>query len=251
MMELQNVSFTFRNGIQALRNVSAAFPEGRVTAVLGPNGAGKTTLFRCILGFCPQYTGSILHDGSDLRTLSPAALAEKVAYIPQQGAQRSGLALRDFVLLGSVRTLSLTGVPGPRQLEAARDAIRLLSLENLENRPVRTLSGGERQLALIARALCQQSDVLLMDEPDASLDPAHAGRVLSAVSMLAKQGHTVILSTHRPEYAARYADDVLLLKSGTVLMHGKTAEVMTGENLTRLYDTEMHVSEIGGELFIR
>ncbi|MCQ2458271.1 MAG: ABC transporter ATP-binding protein [Clostridia bacterium] len=251
MTELRNVSFTFPGGVQALSNVSEVFPEGRVTAVLGPNGAGKTTLFRCILGFCPKYTGSILYNGTDLRTLSPAALAKKVAYIPQQGARHSGLTLRDFVTLGSVRTLSLTGVPGPRQREAASGAIRLLSLEALENRPVRTLSGGERQLALIARALCQQSDVLLMDEPDASLDPAHAGRVLSAAAMLAEQGHTVILSTHRPEYAARYATDVLLLKAGTVLSSGETAGIMTGDSLSRLYDTEMRVSHVGGELFIR
>ncbi|MDO5435063.1 MAG: ABC transporter ATP-binding protein [Clostridia bacterium] len=251
MTELQHVSFTFPGGVTALKDVSAVFPEGRVTAVLGPNGAGKTTLFKCMLGLCPGHTGYILHDGTDLRTFSPAMLAQKIAYIPQQGGRHSGLTLRDFVTLGSVRTLSLTGVPGPRQREAADRAIRALSLEPLERRPVKDLSGGERQLALIARALCQQSDVLLMDEPDASLDPAHAGRVLSAAGMLAEQGHTVILSTHRPEYAARYAADVLLLKAGAVLAHGKTAEIMTGERLSGLYGTEIRVTDVGGELFIR
>ncbi|MBO2517461.1 MAG: ABC transporter [Clostridiales bacterium] len=250
MIELRNVSFAFRGGAQVLKNISYAFPEGRVTAVLGPNGAGKTTLFKCMLGLYPGYTGQILLDGKDLRVLSPAGRAEKTAYIPQHGGEGSGLTVRDFVLLGAVRTLSPFRTPGPAQEKAAEDAIRELGLEPLAARPVRKLSGGERQLALIARALCQQSGILLMDEPDASLDPAHVRDVLNAARTLADGGRTVILSTHRPEYALRYADSVMLLKDGAVTARGDAGEVLTEELLTELYGTRMRVIYIDGERFI-
>ena len=251
MLELSHVSYTFPREKQALCQISGSFPPGSITAILGPNGAGKTTLIRCILGICSGYTGQILLEGKEIRTLSPLERSKQMAYIPQQGGRDSQLSLWDFVLLGTIHTLPLAGTPGAKQQAAAEEAIRALALEELAGRKVCTLSGGERQLALIARAICQQSQILVMDEPDASLDPAHIRQIFKAVKDLASHGRTVLFSTHRPEEAAALSNQVLLLKAGQGIALGETKHLLTTEQLTSLYDTEIRVLEDGEQPVVR
>ena len=164
-IDVRELSFAYGRR-QVLRNVTFRAEPGQLVAVLGPNGAGKSTLFRCILGFLPRYRGDIALCGHALRSLDRRALARLAAYIPQTSAPVYNYTVRDTVLMGA----DPFHAPGRRQQETADRALEQLGIQDLWDRGVNEISGGERQLALIARAMAQQARILLMDEPTASLD---------------------------------------------------------------------------------
>lgn len=222
-----------------LTDVSFAANSGELTAVLGPNGVGKTTLFRCILGLQKRYTGAIRVGGADAKTLSARALAHRIAYIPQIHAQTFGYSVLDMVLMGTSHALSALSLPGPGEVAAAESALARLGIESLARKNFSHLSGGEQQLTLIARALAQHAEALLMDEPTASLDYGNQAHVLGVVRSLADDGFTVMLSTHNPQHALWYADKTLALLDGRAVACGPPAEVMDAALIERLYHTEV------------
>lgn len=237
-LTVNDLSYTYRGGHTALQNVSFTARQGELLSVLGPNGAGKSTLFRCILGGLPDYDGAILLDGRDARTLDQRALAAHIAYIPQIHRPTFGYSVLDTALMGLTRELSPFRSPSAEQEKRAMEALEQVGVAHLARRNFATLSGGEQQLVLIARALCQRSDVLLMDEPTSSLDYGNQLRVLQRVSELAGQGYTVILSTHDPQHALRFSRRVLALRDGRVTAFGDTREVLTETLLRRLYGVD-------------
>ena len=208
-IDVRNLSFAYGKR-QVLRQVSFRTSPGQLVAVLGPNGAGKSTLFRCILGFLPRYRGEIALCGHDLRSLDRRRLARLAAYIPQSSAPVYNYTVRDTVLMGADPFHG----PGPSQQETADRVLETLGIRDLADRGINEISGGERQLALIARAMAQQAKILLMDEPTASLDYGNQFRLLRQVRQLADSGYTVLLSTHNPEHSFRFATDVLVLREG-------------------------------------
>ena len=221
-----------------LQGVSFSAESGDFLSVLGANGAGKSTLFRCLLGGLTDYTGAIELDGRDVRTLSRRETAEHIAYIPQIHRPTFGYSVLDTTLMGLTRQLSPFRSPTPEMEKQAMDALEQMGVAQLAERNFATLSGGEQQLVLIARALCQQSDILVMDEPTSSLDYGNQLRVLERVRLLARQGYTVLLSTHDPQHALRFSQKVLALSGGQVAADGCTADVLTPELLRRLYGVE-------------
>lgn len=221
-----------------LQGVSFTAESGDFLSVLGANGAGKSTLFRCLLGGLTDYTGAIELDGRDVRTLSRRETAEHIAYIPQIHRPTFGYSVLDTTLMGLTRQLSPFRSPTPEMEKQAMDALEQMGVAQLAERNFATLSGGEQQLVLIARALCQQSDILVMDEPTSSLDYGNQLRVLERVRLLAQQGYTVLLSTHDPQHALRFSRRVLALSGGQVAAEGDTAEVLTPGLLRRLYGVE-------------
>ena len=221
-----------------LQGISFTAESGDFLSVLGANGAGKSTLFRCLLGGLTDYTGAIELDGRDVRTLSRRETAEHIAYIPQIHRPTFGYSVLDTTLMGLTRQLSPFRSPTPEMEKHAMDALGQMGVAQLAERNFATLSGGEQQLVLIARALCQQSDILVMDEPTSSLDYGNQLRVLERVRQLARQGYTVLLSTHDPQHALRFSQKVLALSGGQVAAEGDTAEVLTPELLRRLYGVE-------------
>ena len=225
-IDVRNLSFAYGKR-QVLRQVSFRTSPGQLVAVLGPNGAGKSTLFRCILGFLPRYRGEIALCGHDLRSLDRRSLARLAAYIPQSSAPVYNYTVRDTLLMGADPFHG----PGPSQQETA-------------DRGINEISGGERQLALIARAMAQQAKILLMDEPTASLDYGNQFRLLRQVRQLADSGYTVLLSTHNPEHAFRFATDVLVLREGGVRAFGPAAETLTEELLREIYRIPLTVADI-------
>ena len=186
---------------KALQNFDATFENG-IYGILGPNGAGKSTLFRCMLGFLPHYQGSISLCGRDVRHLPRRELAHLAAYIPQSSQPLFDYTVRDTVLMGAAGGLEPLRQPGRQQLETAQRMMELVGIAPLADRGIRRISGGERQLTLIARALAQQARILLMDEPAANLDYGNQFRLLQQVRRLTEQGYTVLLSTHNPEHAS-------------------------------------------------
>ena len=220
-LTVKELTYTYRGGHTALRNISFAARQGELLSVLGPNGAGKSTLFRCILGGLPDYGGAILLDGRDARTLDQRALAAHIAYIPQIHRPTFGYSVLDTVLMGLTRQLSPFRSPSAQQEQQALATLEQLGVVHLTYRNFAELSGGEQQLVLIARALCQQADILVMDEPTSSLDYGNQLRVLRCVHDLSRQGYTVVLSTQDPQHALRFSDRVLAAAPDVVIDVGE------------------------------
>lgn len=228
-----------------LQNVGFSLGEGQLYALLGANGAGKTTLLRCILGLNEGYKGSITVDGCEVRSLTPRQLSHRIAYIPQIHYPAFQYSVLEMVLMGTTHRLSPVGAPGAREEAAALDALRMLGAESLAPRDYGRISGGEQQLVLIARALVQGTKLLLMDEPTASLDYGNQQRVLHAVRRLARDGYTILLSTHNPQHALSYADCVLALAGGTLAANGPAQEVLSPALLKTLYGVDVTFSSDG------
>jgi iron complex transport system ATP-binding protein len=215
-----------------------------VLCVLGPNGAGKSTLFRTLLGLLAPLGGRVSAGGQDLASLDRAEIAREVAYVPQASASYFDFSLAEMVEMGRTAHLGPFARPGQRDRQIARDALERMGIGALSERPVSGVSGGERQLALIARALATEARALVMDEPTANLDFGNQSRVLAEIGRLRDAGVGILLCSHDPDHAFQVADRVLLLERGQALAQGDTAAILTSENLSRLYGVTVHVTEV-------
>ena len=219
ILSVENLCFSY-GAHQVLQQVDFAVEKGEFLSILGPNGVGKSTLFRCMLGTLTGYQGSVLVKGREIRTLSHRERAQRIAYIPQSHRPTFGYM--------------------------ALAALERVGVLHLAQRNFAHLSGGEQQLVLIARAIAQQSDILIMDEPTSALDYGNQLRVLRQVRDLSREGYTVLLSTHNPQHALTFADRVLALHNGTVAAHGTAKEVLNPELLRRLYRVEAILADTPG-----
>jgi iron complex transport system ATP-binding protein len=247
ILEIEDAGFSYgRGGIQALRGLSASFPGGEVSAILGPNGAGKTTLLHLALGYLAPSSGRVLFEGRPLSEYSRREIGRSLALVPQSERIPFQYSVLEYVTLGRVPHLAALEMPGPDDLRIAGEAIGEVGLSGLAGRDVTSLSGGERQLAAIARAVAQGTEVLLLDEPMSHLDLSNKSRVLGILSGLARRGTTVIFTTHEPEIAAAAASRLILMREGRVLKSGPTDEIMTGENLSATYGIPVRVAKLEG-----
>jgi iron complex transport system ATP-binding protein len=226
--------------------ISFALGRGETLAVLGGNGAGKTTLLRTLLGLLPAQAGRIDVDGAALATLTPTARARRLAYVPQQSTPAFGFCVEDAVMMGRAAHLSLFARPGPHDRSAVRDALDRLGIAALAMRSVAELSGGERQLVQIARALAQEAAIVVLDEPTASLDFGNRARVLREIDRLRASGLCIVFSTHEPDQARAHADRALLLAGGHALALDDVDRALSEDNVSRLYGVDVRVVEIEG-----
>lgn len=234
-LDVRDLSFSYGER-KILDEVSFSLKKGEFLSVLGPNGVGKSTLFRCILGRLTEFTGEIRSDGTDIRRLSRREAARRIAYIPQIHQPTFEYSVIDTVLMGTTRQLaSPFSQPGRAQVDRAMAALERLGIAHLADRSFTHLSGGEQQLVLVARALAQQSEVLIMDEPTSALDYGNQLRILELVRELADEGYAVLLSTHNPQHALSYATRILALSGGRVAALGAPGEVLTPELVRTLY----------------
>ncbi len=237
VLQARNLAF----GYAARRvgeGVDLALRAGEVLCLLGPNGCGKTTLFRTLLGLLPALAGEVRLDGEPLARFPRTERARRIAYVPQAHAGAFAYRVDDVVLMGRAARIGRFAAPSAEDRRLAAEALQRLGIGHLAARRITEVSGGERQLALIARALAQQAPLLVMDEPTASLDFGNQVRVLGHVGRLRAQGMAVCLSTHQPEHAWRVADRVALMRHGRLLAVGPPAEVMTAAALAALYDVD-------------
>lgn len=222
--------------------VSASVGAGEWLAVIGPNGAGKSTLLRAVAGLL-RHGGSVRIDGTHVSALSPRARAQRVAYAPQVPAMPPGMAVADYVLLGRTPYLGYLGREGRHDREIAGSVLDRLDLAAVTDRQLGSLSGGEQQRVVLARALAQQADVLLLDEPTTALDIGHQQQVLELVDRLRlDDGLTVVSSLHDLTVAGQYADRLLLLVGGRAVATGTPAEVLTEATVSTHYGAAVQVS---------
>ena len=245
-IEVTNLSFAYGNR-EVLRDLNFSIPDGCLVNVLGPNGVGTSTLFRCILGMNPHYSGSILVNGKDLRALSVRQRAREISYIPQSHASVYDYEVIDVVLMATGSELKLLGTPGPEQLQRAHAALERIGIEHLAHRTYTQISGGEQQLVLIARALAQNARTIIMDEPTSALDYGNTVRVLSCVRQLAREGLSIVQSTHNPDHAFLYSDQTMVLSEGRLRAFGDPKDVITSELISELYHVEVEVNSLYGD----
>lgn len=243
-IKVRSLSYAYTKGVPVLRDVNFDIESGHFVCLLGPNGVGKSTLFKCMLGLMAGFEGNIQIDGTDIQTLTPKQLARKVAYIPQSTAPAFNYSVADVVLMGTTSLVTGFSAPGKKEMAYVERALEQLNIGYLRDRMFLNISGGERQLVLIARALAQQARILFMDEPTANLDYGNQVRVLGQVRQLSREGYTVIQSTHNPDQAFLYADDVLAIMDGQVEAFGPPNEILTAELIQRLYRVDVEVESL-------
>lgn len=216
-------------------SVDLSIVAGEVLCLLGPNGCGKTTLFRTVLGLLPPLAGRVLVQGQPVQHWPRAEFARRVGYVPQAQAGVFAFEALDMVLMGRAARLPLLARPSGADRAMALACMQRLQIAHLAARRYTELSGGERQLVLIARALAQEPALLVMDEPTASLDFGNQIRVLEQIEVLSAQGMAMLLSTHQPEHGLRVASRIALLGHGRLLGVGEPRAVATPAALAELY----------------
>jgi iron complex transport system ATP-binding protein len=226
------------------RDVSLAVHPGEVLCLLGPNGSGKTTLFKTMLGLLPAQAGEVRLEGAALAEMTRAEIARRVAYVPQAHAAHFPFRVLDMVVMGRTAHLGLFASPSEADRRKALDALATLGIAALAEDEYTRISGGQRQLALVARALAQDAPAIVMDEPTASLDFGNQVVVLSEIKRLAARGLAVMLSTHDPDHAFSIGDRVALLDGGRLMAQGAPRDVLTPERLRAVYGVSVVVERL-------
>lgn len=242
-IDVENLTFSYGKK-EILHGISFHADDGDLTAVLGPNGAGKSTFFRSILGFLKPSDGTILLNGKNINTLSRKDIAREIAYIPQTITTAFNYTVLDTVLMGITHTLGAFQSPNEAQKSRALEILDQLGILHLAYRGCGNISGGERQLVLLARALIQDAKILLMDEPTANLDYGNQYRVMQRISRLAKEGYTVIFSTHDPNQALLHSSRIFVIKNGYSVINGSPQEVLTEEILSDMYGIDISLKDV-------
>jgi iron complex transport system ATP-binding protein len=242
-LEAKQLDFGYREK-RVGSGVSLALEAGEVLCLLGPNGSGKTTLFKTLLGLLPAQGGEVRIDDVDLRARARDEVARLVSYVPQAHAAFFPFTVEEVVLMGRTAHLGLFSSPSRRDRDAAHAAIARMQIEHLAQSIYTRISGGERQLTLIARALAQEAQVAVMDEPTANLDFGNQVRVLQHIQALARSGIGVLLSTHDPDHAFICAHRVAMLHDGRLARSGVPESTITPDSLREIYGVEVAVVRV-------
>jgi iron complex transport system ATP-binding protein len=241
LLQVDKVSFSYGTGC-VLDEVSFEVGRGTILGLLGPNGSGKTTLLRIVAGVLRPLSGRVLMDGRPIDQLTRRDLARRVASVPQETHSTFDFSVLDMVLMGRYPHLGPFELEGAADQEIAREALTATDTAALAMRAFATLSGGEKQRVVIASALAQASDVLLLDEPTTALDLRYQCEIATLLRRLnAERGTTMIVSTHDLNLAAAVCERIVLLKEGRVLAHGATNDALTAEHIRLLYDVDADV----------
>jgi len=251
LLEVRDLAVAYGSR-RALDGVSLELSPGDIVGLLGPNGAGKSTLVRAISGVLADYSGQVMVVGDELRALPRKELARRIAVVPQEPRFDFPFTALEIVLMGRHPHLAGLAFESARDVELARQALTRCGALHLASRPIDQLSSGERQRIVFARALAQQAPILLLDEPASFLDLRFQVELFDRVRELAAEGCAVVAVLHDLNLAAEYCDRIVLLQGGRVVAAGPTAEVLTYQHLTAVYETEIYVdlNDITGALVV-
>ena len=247
ILRVDNASYSYGGKENVFENISFFLKKGETLCILGPNGIGKSTLLKCLGNVLELSEGSVFIEGKDISSMSRTEIAQKIGYVPQSDQSVFPFSILDFVMLGRAPHLPFFSSPGEKDHKIAENAINKVGISHLRDRPVTEVSGGERQLALIARALAQEPEILLLDEPTSHLDFGNQVRVLNLIERLTSQGTSVIMSTHFPDHGFIGSKNVAIMLENDFINQGTAEEVITKENMALAYGVDVtidHVSSI-------
>ena len=242
MLTVKGLSYYYRPDQMILKDISLALASQDILCLLGPNGTGKTTLLRCLLSLNKMKSGSIEIDGCDLTKLSARKRAKMMAYVPQATMMAFPYEAREVVLMGRVTHLATGGRPTNKDRELADEAMERLGILHMSRHLFNEMSGGEKQMVLVARALAQQAGIMIMDEPTANLDYSNQVKILRVIKVLAEQGYSILMTSHFPDHAFLGCNKVVLMRDGLFMAQGSPDDVVTSENLSKLYATPVCVT---------
>lgn len=250
MKRLQARQLSYRIGDRLiLDNVSLDMKAGDNIALLGANGAGKSTLMKLLLGLLTPHAGDVLIEGQRMRAMKRRAVARQIAYVPQSHVPSFPFSVAHIVGQGRLPTDGLGHTPSRDDKTSVEQVLTELGILHLSERPYTELSGGERQLVLIARAMVQRANIIILDEPVTGLDYGHQLRLLALLKRLAAQGISILSSTHRPEHALASANRVLVLHDGQLIADGAPHDVIDGALMARLYQVAVEQIDTNGHRF--
>lgn len=243
MLEVDSLAYSYGNGL-VFENVSFSLEKGDVMCILGPNGAGKSTLIKCIAGIFKPAAGSVRIMGEDTASLGAMEIARSIGYVPQQNELVFPFTVLDFVVMGRTPHIPLFSSPNNKDMDLAREALAMVGVADLADRTVSSLSGGQRQIVLIARALAQQPALLLLDEPTAHLDFGNQILVLETVQKLAAKGMSILMNTHMPDHAFLVGSSAAALAEKRLVAVGEVKTVVNSKIMSSLYGVKVAVREM-------
>jgi len=252
MLEVKEVYFKHKGlTVDVLKGISFVAEKGLLTTILGPNGSGKSTLFKCISGVWRYYKGEVKVDGVSIDKLHFNKRARFFSVVPQEHEPPFPYSVLDVVLMGRASYVGIFSSPGKRDYEKAEEALNIVGIEHLKDIPYTKISGGERQLVLIARAIAQDAPVMLLDEPTSHLDFKNQINILKKIKEIAKRkGITVVMTLHDPNLASLFSDKVVVINSGKIITEGKAENVITEDLIKRVYGIDVKKTEIDGKNII-
>lgn len=248
MLSINGLFFSYKN-TNILEDIEIDLHQGEILSIVGPNGTGKTTLLKCIAGIEKPERGTILIDGKDASGMKRMAHARCIGYVPQSSPSKFPITVFDAVLMG--RRPYIVWKPSKKDLEMVADILNSMNLEDIALRDFDQLSGGQKQKVLLARAVAQDTDYLLLDEPTSNLDLKHQMEVLEMISsMVKKNGVAAILAMHDLNLASRFCDKMVMLDRGKIFCSGEPRQVLTVENIRSVYGVEATISMSNGDTYI-
>ena len=240
---VENLSFSYTDKL-VLKNINFEVSKSMLVNILGPNGVGKSTLFKCMLGLNTDYSGDVFLNGKNIKNLSIKQRSKEISYIPQSHSPVFNYDVIDFVVMSTATDLGMMRSPGKEHRMRAYEALDRIGISELANRAYTQISGGERQMVLIARAIAQGAKTIVMDEPTSALDYGNTVRVLSCVRDLASDGLSIVQSTHQPDQAFLYSSKTLVLHDGRVLAFGEPKDVITDKLISKIYGIDVEVNSL-------
>jgi len=247
LIKVEEVTFGYTEK-RVLNDISFTIAEGEIVTLLGPNGCGKSTLIKIMLGLFRPDKGNIFFNGENIHRVGSKSLAREIAYVPQIHKSSFPYTVMDIVLMGRIPHKTFFFRYSNNDIGIAHDALERLSIVHLADRAYTEISGGERQLTLIARALAQGAKTFIMDEPASGLDYGNQLRLLEQIIKLSREGYTFIKSTHSPEHALWVADRAIMIKNGGIMADGRCDDIISAGNLFHLYNARVNVLKLNGSL---
>jgi iron complex transport system ATP-binding protein len=241
MLDVKNAEFSYDEKRNVFEGINFSIQKSDILCILGPNGSGKTTLLKCLTNILQLTNGEVTINSRDVQSLSRKELSKKIGYLPQTHAALFPFSVLEVAVMGRAPHLKLTSSPTEAEYDTAKANLEMLGISDLANRPYTKISGGQRQLALLAMVLTQEPEILLLDEPTAHLDFGNQVRILELIEKLSTKGPAVIFTSHFPDHALQMSCKVALMNNKQFINVGDSETVVTAENLKEIYGVDVSV----------